>query len=145
MRGFWRTSECDDENIDRRLDASLAALSDTRTLKRFLSVIASVNLLLWLFVILFADLARQCIDILADLGNKLTAAAAGIPFGLGFFIVYCGFRLKFPDVEEIRLESSLMSGYNYGNKSVRRWRTWVASVLGGVINALFLILAAFLL
>jgi len=73
-----------------------------------------------------------------DTSNKIGMLILGIPFGTGLWTVYCLLRLKFPDIEEQRFGSEVLSTFSYQAHSNKRWLVWLGSITGGVLNLLVL-------
>ena len=131
----------DDREIADNLNKVVEGLSDRKTLYRFVIVLGVLNLVLWLAVLIFPSYVRNAWQSVYNVSGKIAMAALGIPFGLGLYLTYSLFRLKFADIEDQNIESAPMGSFNYHSHSQKRWMVWVFSVLGGVLNLLLLIAA----
>jgi len=140
---FWESEE--DEKLNEKFDAGLSGLvdglSDRTRLFRFLWISIALNIVLWLSVIFFHEFVNERYRQLLGASNKIGIGVLIIPLALGFFITYSLCRIKFPDIEENKLQSEMMSSYNYQSRSMKRWYIWLFSICGGVLNAVLLILA----
>lgn len=141
---MWRPfgKEENDERFAERLNDSIEAMSDRRVLLRFLFVGAVLNVLIWLCVIIFPGDVREAFSRVNEASDKLSKVILALVFGLGMWVTYSLFRLKFPDIEEQRLDAEVMGSFAYQAHSSKRWMIWLFSVVGGVLNLLLLIIAA---
>ena len=137
---FWQARKGEDEDMRTAADMVelVASLSDGKLLKRFLLKCLAINLLVWVVAVVFAGPVYRIMSVV--LSSKFGMLFLGIPLVFGMFLTYCLLRLKFSTIEETRmLDSELMGSYSYQRESSRHWMVWVLSVLGGVLNVLFLI------
>ena len=65
-----------------------------------------------------------------------------IVFGIGMWLTYAVFRLKFPVIEEQRLDAEVMGSFAYQSNSTKRWMVWVLSAVGGLVNVGLLVAVA---
>jgi hypothetical protein len=137
---YDRMERDDDSKIAAGMNRVIEELSDRRTIYRVLIFLGICNVLLWIAVVIFPSNIRNLFETVIGASDKIGMALLGIPFGLGLYLTYSVFRLKFPDVEEQNIESAPMGSYGYHAHSNRRWMVWVFSVVGGILNVLFLIL-----
>jgi hypothetical protein len=129
-----------DEELAEMVSRNLDALSNRRTLKTYILVLASVNAVIWLSVIFFSrDLYKGWI-LATNVNNKIGAFAIAIIFGQGMWLTYSLFRLKFPDIEDPDFSSELFASQSYSDHSVKRWRVWLFAVIGGIVNLFLLLL-----
>ena len=101
-----------------------------------------MNLSYWIFVFVFPFAVLNAFDLISELSDKAVMLAVGVVFGTGLWITYILFRFKFPDLENPQLPSgAIMSAYSHQNLLERRFRIWLVSVIGGVVNffALFIV------
>ena len=73
-----------------------------------------------------------------EANDKIVAVFIAGVFGVGLWLTYSIFRLKFSDLEDRVQGSEFMSSFADSEKSTRRIRVWVLSVVGGVLNLLAL-------
>lgn len=137
---FWKDEDKEDDKLAENINRFVDDLNDRQTLKRFLYIFAAANLLIWLCVLVFPHAVREGFETVSGVSDKIAKITLAVPFGIGFYLTYALFRLKFPDIEEQNLESIPMASFNYNAKSAKRWRVWLLSAVGGVLNVLVLIL-----
>lgn len=130
-----------DDRFAERLNENVEAMADRRYLLQYLFVLGTLNILLWLSVLIFPGDVRAGFGTVWDTNDKLAKVTLALVFGLGMWLSYSLFRLKFPDIEEQRLDSEVMGSFAYQEHSTKRWAVWLFSVVGGILNVLFLILA----
>jgi hypothetical protein len=135
----------DDSRIADRLNTAVEGLSNPGYLYRALIVLGLSNVILWLCVVVFPADVRYAFEKVINLNGKLGIAFLGIPLGLGLFLTYSLFRLKFADIEEQNVESGPMGSFNYQSQAQKRYLVWLFSALGGVLNTLLLVLVDILL
>ncbi len=129
-------NEKDDERFAETLNDGVSALSDRATLIRFLALSGGVVVLIWIAVLFAPTDVRSAFATIHGLNNKMSVAILAIVFGLGMWLTYCFFRLKFPTIEETDLESDVLGSYAYQASSNRRWLVWLFSAVGGIVNLL---------
>lgn len=118
----------------------IEALSERRTLVRFLVLCLAVNLAIWITTIVFADWVYAAMS--RVLPDKIGIAILGIPLGAGMYATYCLLRLRSPTIEDNKhLDSEMMASFTYQAESTKRWFVWLIAVIGGVVNVLLLIRA----
>ena len=128
-----------DEEFAALVSRNIDAMSDRRTLRLYVTFLAAANALVWLSVILFPKDVGRAWATVNDLDEKIGLAVIAIVFGLGLWLTYSLFRLKFPDLEDPEFEKDVLASFNYSEHSTTRWRIWLVSVIGGVLNVLMLI------
>ena len=74
--------------------------------------------------------------------DRIAKIVLAIVFGIGMWLTYSLFRLRFPDIEEQRLDSEVMGSFAYQTNSTKRWMVWVLSAVGGIVNVGLLALVA---
>jgi hypothetical protein len=116
------------------------ALSNRRTLKRHLAIGGTVNLLIWASVLFFPHDVSYAWQTVQSLENNISAVVIGTIFGIGFWLTYALFRLKFPDLEIKRFDGEILTSFHESEHSIKRYRVWLASVTGGVLNVLLLVI-----
>ena len=137
---FWEPKD-EEEKTAIRLNRLLDSIDDRRNLKHFLFGVAVANTLLWLVVIIFPVFSGMAFKFLAEAQIlRVTIIIFGIPFGLGFGIVYAILRLRIPDLESREFKSGFMSGFDYSERMRRRWAIWSIATIGGVLNVFGLFL-----
>ena len=107
------------------------------------------NLLLWLLVIASPSTAAWIIDRLttsngsdgSSQGGGGLLLIMGLPFMLPFLAVYTIARRRHPDIEdESRIETGMMAGYTYRQRTEKRWKIWILSGMAGALNCILLLL-----
>jgi hypothetical protein len=127
-----------DEEFAGLVSHHVNALSNRRTLKIYILILSSVNALIWLSVIVLpADVAAGW-TIATGVNDRLGAVVIAIIFGIGMWLSYSLFRLKYPDLEDPKFENEIFASQKYSDHSVKRWCVWLFSVIGGVLNVLLL-------
>ena len=142
---MWRPGfekEDSDDRIADRLNAQVDAMSDRRVLLRNVVVLGAVNLLIWLSVLLFSGGVREGFSQVWEGSDRIAKIVLAIVFGIGMWLTYSLFRLRFPDIEEQRLDSEVMGSFAYQTNSTKRWMVWVLSAVGGIVNVGLLALVA---
>lgn len=130
-----------DEEFANLVNRNVEALSNRRTLLIYVSILVTINALVWLSVLLFPlDIADAWATV-SDLDDKLAFTLVAIIFGVGMWLTYALFRLKFPDLENPEFEKEVLASFHYSQHSTRRWRIWLTSVIGGIVNVLALFVA----
>jgi hypothetical protein len=97
-----------------------------------------VNVLLWVAVLLRPYDVLAAFSKISAVNDRSVMIVIGIVFGIGMWLTYALFRLKFPDLEELSQSTEVMSSFADSEKTTRKVRVWVASVVGGVLNLLAL-------
>jgi hypothetical protein len=139
---MWRPTiekEDSDDRFAEKINAHVEAMSDRRLLLRYVLVLTAVNILIWLSVLIFPGGVRDGFTQVWDANSKLAAVVLAIGFGIGMWLTYGVFRLKFPDIEEQRLDADVMGSFAYQSNSTKRWMVWLGSAIGGLVNLLLLI------
>ncbi len=72
----------------------------------------------------------------AEINNKIVFLVLTSIFGIGVWLTYSIFRLKFPDLENRTESNEVMSAFADQENSTRKIRIWVASVAFGFLNLL---------
>jgi hypothetical protein len=145
LDAYGESRERRDEEFAALVNSRIDALADRRILWLNIAILSFANLIVWLSVILFpADVlhAWQTVD---NLDEKIAFTVLAITFGLGMWLTYSLFRLRFPDIENPRFDEEVFASFSYSLHSTKRWRIWLAAVVGGVLNALGLIFVEILL
>lgn len=122
---------------DRCADLSLQgldALSDQKTLKKFLYILGGVNILIWVSAILFPLDVFRAFGKVMDVSDRIGMIVLGLLFGLGIWITYSLLRLRFPDIEDQKLDTEVFGSYARQTHANKRWFVWLFSVIGGVVN-----------
>lgn len=113
-------------------------MADRATLKRQASVLVVVNSLLWAAVLIRPHDVLSAFNMVGEANDKIVAVFIAGVFGVGLWLTYSIFRLKFSDLEDRVQGSEFMSSFADSEKSTKRIRVWVLSVVGGVLNLLAL-------
>lgn len=129
-----------DSRIDEGFSKGIELLSDRSNIYRALIVLGICNLILWLSVLIFPSFVGSVWANVGRVSDKVAVALLGIPFGLGLYLTYSIFRLKFDDVEHQNVESTPLGSFNYQSQSQKRYLIWLFSVLGGVLNTVLMVL-----
>ena len=94
-------------------------------------VLASPSTISWIFDILTSDTESA--------SGIAWLVIFGLPFVLTFMMVYSIARSRHPDIEkESEIESGMMAGYAYRQRSDNRWRIWMMAGMAGALNCLLL-------
>ena len=120
----------------------LDAMDDRPTLKTLFFILMGINSFYWILVLVFPFKVMEAFDLISEFSDKGVMLAVGVVFGTGLWITYILFRFKFPDLESPPTPTgAVMSSYSHQNLLERRFRIWLASVIGGVVNffALFIV------
>ena len=131
--------ERSDEEFANAINRNVEALSDRRTLTIHLAIVGTINLLIWLSVFLFPRDVDEAWETVSGVNNKITAVLIAIVFGLGFWLTYGLFRLKFHDLENKQFDNDILSSFHASEHSLKRYRVYLFSAIGGVMNVLLLI------
>jgi hypothetical protein len=139
---FWETKkdEIANEKFDESLTKIVDGLSNRKSLFRFLWIFAALNVFIWITVSLFHNFVNERFRQIFDISDKAGLGILLVPFFIGIFITYSLCRLKFPDIEENKLQSEMMASYSYQAHSMKRWYIWLFSIFGGVLNVVLLVL-----
>lgn len=127
--------------MDALLTSNVEAMSHRPTLKLYALVLGGVNLLFWVAVLVRPFDVQSAFTKISDVNDRLVLIVIGILFGIGMWLTYALFRLKFPDLEELSQSSDVMSSFADSEKTTRKIRVWVASVMGGLLNLLAMAIA----
>lgn len=131
------------EELGRQINSLLGDLSVRKKLLRIIFIFGTINIAIWLCCLIFPGDVRSAFERVHELNQKFSILVLAFPFSLGMLITYSIFRIKFPDIEEIELDSEVLGSYSYQSNSQKRWLVWVFSTIGGVLN-LFLLFTAVL-
>ncbi len=145
MYNMWRPTfekEDSDDRIAEKINEGVEAMSDRRVLVRYVLVLGTVNLLIWLSVLIFSGSVRDGFSQVWAGSDRIAKVVLAIVFGIGMWLTYSLFRLKFPDIEEQRLDSDVMGSFAYQSNSTKRWMVWVLSAVGGIVNVGLLVVVA---
>ena len=139
---FWETKkdEIANEKFDESLTKIVDGLSNRKSLFLFLWIFAALNVFIWITVSLFHNFVNERFRQIFDISDKAGLGILLVPFFIGIFITYSLCRLKFPDIEENKLQSEMMASYSYQAHSMKRWYIWLFSIFGGVLNVVLLVL-----
>lgn len=127
-----------EEKWNRRLTKHVDAMSDRKTLWKYIYVLASVNLLMWLSVLVRPFDVLTAFETIGSIDDRLVLTILIGIFAIGMWLTYALFRVRFPRLEERDYEPELMATYTYHLNWTRKFRIWVTSVVGGVLNLLAL-------
>jgi hypothetical protein len=142
---MWRpefTKEDSDDRLAEKMNANVEAMSDRRVLVRYVLVLGAVNLLIWVSVLIFSGSVRDGFSQVWEASDRIAKLVLAIVFGIGMWLTYALFRLKFPDIEEQRLDAEVMGSFAYQSNSTKRWMVWILSAVGGLINVGLLVAVA---
>lgn len=138
FEALGRRDEKREERMDALLTRNVEAMSHRPTLKLYALVLGGINLLIWAAVLLRPFDVQTAFAKVSEVNDRLVLIVIGILFGIGMWLTYALFRLKFPDLEELSQTSEVMSSFTDSEKTTRKIRVWLASVVGGVLNLLAL-------
>jgi hypothetical protein len=127
-----------DEELADLLTSGTQALEHRPTLKLFAVGLGFLNLLYWVCVVFFPRDVRSAFMTVADVDDKVATVVVLIVFGTGMWLTYSLFRFRFPDLENSPASSDVFSSFQHQENSYRRFRVWLISVVGGVLNLLAL-------
>lgn len=134
-------NEKEDTEIARNFSKAVDSMADRMILRRFLLIGVLTNFLIWSAVFLKPEMIYKGFSLVNTFSNKLSLGLLGIPLIFTTFTIYALFRLKFPDIEEQRLDSEIMSSHTYQINSAKRYIIWVCSFAVGIVNTILLIMA----
>jgi len=121
--------------ISRHVDA----LNDRKVHRRYLALIAALNIGVWLAVLVFPrDIEKAWLTV-TDLSDRIGATLIAIVFGLGLWLTYTILRWFYPDIEQDKGGNAVFGSYERSLHATKRWRVWLVSVIGGILNALLLV------
>src|SRR5688500_6633455 len=135
---MWRPAfgkEHSDDRLAQKINANVEAMADRASLIRYVFVLSAINLLIWMSVLVFSGSVREGFGQVWQASDKIAKVVLGVVFGIGMWLTYSLLRLKFPDIEEQRLDSEVMGSFAYQADSTKRWMVWVLSAVGGILNA----------
>lgn len=130
-----------DEEFADLINRNVDALSNRRTLLVHLVILAAVNALVWLTVLIIPHEIADAWLRVRDIDDKVGGIVIAVIFGVGTWLTYALFRLKFPDLESPEFEEDVLASFQYSQQSMKQWRIWLASGIGGVLNVLALFFA----
>jgi hypothetical protein len=142
---MWRPDLAKQDSDDRfaeKIAANVEAMADRRVLVRYVLVLGTVNLLMWVCVLLLTASVRDGFSQVWSASDKIGKIVLAMVFGIGMWLTYALFRMKFPDIEEQRLDSEIMGSFAYQSDSTKRWMVWVLSAVGGLLNVGLLVAVA---
>ena len=131
---MWRPTfekEDSDDRFAEKINANVEAMSNRAVLVRYVLVLGAVNLLIWVNVLLFSGSVRDGFSQVWEASDRIAKVVLAIVFGIGMWLTYALFRLKFPDIGEQRLDAEVMGSFAYQSNSTKRWMVWVLSAVGG--------------
>lgn len=129
------------EHLGRQINSLLGDMSVRKKLLRVIYIFGTLNLVIWLCCLLFPSDVRQAFERVHELNQKFSTIVLAVPFAIGMLITYGIFRLRFPDIEDVDLDSEVFGSYSYQRSSQKRWLVWLFSTVGGILN-LFLLFVA---
>ncbi|MEK7724213.1 MAG: hypothetical protein AAB336_07705 [Acidobacteriota bacterium] len=130
-----------DEAIAKNFSSVVDSMADRRVLWRLFLIGILANSLIWMAVLLMPEMVYKGFNLISVVSDKLGKALLGIPLFFTAFTVYALFRFKFPDIEEQKLESEMMSTFVYQANSAKRFWIWISSITFGIINTALLVVA----
>ncbi|MFT3746260.1 MAG: hypothetical protein QM785_18455 [Pyrinomonadaceae bacterium] len=114
------------------------ALAHRPTLKLYVLILASVNIICWGFVILVPRFVLAAFTQISEVDDKFVFFGLAILFGVGMWLTYAIFRWIFPDLESTQMKREVMSAFAEQENSTRKVRIWVTSAACGALNLLAL-------
>jgi hypothetical protein len=121
---FWNTKRQDKR--DERAAQALVDLADDLSIPAKASGILrsflSLNLLIWLIVLLLPNFVFSFFERLGGFGGKISLAMLVIPGIAAFFLIYAMIRLEIPDVDDNKtLSSELLGSLDYRASADKRF------------------------
>src|SRR5580765_2302706 len=101
-----------DEDFAKVMIHHVDALSHRPTLKIYILVLAGIDILLWAAVLIRPFDVMTAFRKVADIDDKLVAFFLAAVWGLGLWLTYSLFRLKFPDLEKVQRDDGIMSAFS---------------------------------
>ena len=138
LDAYEKRQERRDEEFEAAVSQHVDALSHRPTLRIYIALLAGVDLLFWAAVLIRPFDVKTALNKVADVNDKLVALFLFMIWGIGLWLTYSLFRLKFPDLEDIHQDEGIMSAFSTQQNAMRKVRIWVLSVAGGVLNSLAL-------
>ena len=138
---MFREDSKRDTEIAKNFSKAVDSMADRNILRRFLLIGVLTNFLIWSAVFLMPEKIYQGFSLVSSMSDKIAIGLLGIPLFFTAFTVYALFRLKFPDIEEQKLDSEMMSTFAYQRNSAKRFWIWIGSFSVGIINTILLIVA----
>jgi hypothetical protein len=145
FEALGRRDERREEKWDALLTDHVEAMSHRPTLKKYVYVLGGINLLLWAAVLIRPYDVQTAFLKVSGVDDRLGMLVLTTIFGIGMWLTYALFRLKFPNLEESKCGDEIMASFAHQENAYRKVRVWVASVSGGVLNLLALAIAELLL
>lgn len=98
LDSYDRRLERREESFERTLTRGVEALSDRRTLKRYIIILSVVNVLIWASVLLVPNDVLWAFERISSIDGKLTGMVLAVVWGIGLWLTYSLFRLKYPQL-----------------------------------------------
>ncbi len=140
LDGYEGRHEKRDEEFAAIWNGAVDAMSDRRTLWRFLGILATANSVIWLSVIIFPRNVSNAWSKVTDVNDKFGALVVAIIFGIGLWLTYSILRLRIPDVEDQTLDAEIFGSVTYHARANKRFFVWLFSTVGGVVNVLGIVI-----
>ena len=129
-----------DEEFAALISRSVDALAEKSILHVYIAILAGLNILIWLSVVIFPQDVQAAWERINELNSKIPAVMIVIIFGLGFWLTYSLFRLRLPDLEDLKFQKTVFASFHYSQRAAKRWRIWLFSTVGGIVNVLLLMI-----
>ena len=137
---MFREEQKSDDKIAQNFSNVVDSMANRKVLWRFIWIGGVINLIMWLAVFLFPSIIYQGFSTIGKVSDKLMLGLFGIPLIFTALTVYALFRLKFPDIEDQKLDSEIMSSVVYQSNSSKKFWIWISSFAVGVVNTGLLII-----
>ncbi|MBK8464649.1 MAG: hypothetical protein IPL32_02355 [Chloracidobacterium sp.] len=141
---LYQQEEKKEERIAQLLDRHVDAMADRLTLKKYIYVLSGINFVLWACVMIFPYDIYKAFETVGNIDDRIVLTVVAIIFGIGMWLTYALFRLRFPELEDRGLGNDFLSSVAHQQGSYRRFHVWLASVAGGVLNLLALFIVELL-
>lgn len=138
---MFKEDEKGDAKIARNFSNVVDSMANKWILLRFIWLGIVANFLIWVSVFLLPTTIYTGFGVIGKVSSKIMVGLLGIPLIFTTLTVYALFRLKFPDIEEQKLDSEIMSSVVYQSNSAKRFWIRISSFAVGVTNTGLLILA----
>ncbi len=127
-----------EERFDRVLTQNVEAMSDRQSRKRAILILSGILLLIWAAVLIRPYDVLSAFEKVGAFEEKIIGLVIATIFGLGVWLTYGLFRMRFPDLNKRTESSEVMSSFADQESSTRNVRVWVMSVAGGFLHLLAL-------
>lgn len=139
-----RTQRRDDQ-FSEITSRHIESMDDRSSLSRYVCILSLIDLFYFVCILLFPFEVYEGFQKVSEINERIAFTIFAIIFGTGLWLTYAVARLKFPDLEKAQIDMGVMTSYASQENGYRRFRVWVVSVLGGILNLLGLLLVELIL